>query len=302
MVGGDIIVLGERDRSGGRVVICNYFAGIDLGSTMTKVVVLDRDERICTHVIRHTGAEHRRLANKVMEEAMEEAGLSFDEISYVVATGYGRISVPFADRQITELTCHARGVVSLFPNVRLAVDIGGQDAKGLKIKNGKLIDFAMSDRCAAGTGRFLEVIADALGLKMEDLGSISSRSNAKVPISSTCTVFARQEVIAHLSEGVPLEDIVAGLHDAIASRVARMVKRLKIEPDVVFTGGVAKNIGVVRALEENLGCEVLVPEEPLLSGAIGAALLGKELVLKALAKGEPIQRGERRLEEATFFR
>jgi predicted CoA-substrate-specific enzyme activase len=283
-------------------VIHIYFAGIDLGSTMTKVVIIDRDEEIRASVINHTGAEHRRLANKVMEEALEQASLSFDDISYVVATGYGRMTIPFADRQITELTCHARGVFSFFPNVSLAIDIGGQDAKGLKINDGRLLDFTMSDKCAAGTGRFLELLADALGLKLEDLGSISLKSTNKVTISNTCTVFAQQEVVSRLSEGVPLEDIVAGIHYAIASRVARMVARLKVEPDVLFTGGVAKNIGVVKALEENLGCEVLVPEEPLLSGAIGAALFGKEITLKALAQGEPIPRGERRLDEVTFFK
>jgi predicted CoA-substrate-specific enzyme activase len=283
-------------------VVHIYFAGIDLGSTMTKVVIIDGDDKICASVINHTGAEHRRLANKVMEEALAQAALSFHEISYVIATGYGRITVPFADRQITELTCHTRGVFHFFPNVRLAIDIGGQDAKGLKINGGKLLDFTMSDKCAAGTGRFLEIIADALGLRMEDLGSISSKSTNKISISSTCTVFAQQEVISRISEGIPLEDIVAGIHDAIASRVARMVERLKVEPDVLFTGGVAKNIGVVKALEATLGCEVLVPEEPLLSGAIGAALLGKEITLKALAQGEPIPRGERRLDEATFFK
>lgn len=279
-----------------------YFAGIDLGSTMTKVVIMNRDEETCASVVSHTGAEHRQLANLVMEEALKQAGLSFDEISYVIATGYGRINVPFADRQLTELTCHARGVASFFPNVRLAIDVGGQDAKGLKINGGKLVDFVMSDRCAAGTGRFLEVIADTLGLKLEDLGDISLRATQKVTISSTCTVFAELEVINRLSEGIPLADIVAGLHDAIASRVARMVRRLKIEPDVVFTGGVAKNIGVVKALKENLGCDVFVPEEPLLSGAKGAALLAKEVTLKALKKGELIQKGERHLEEATFFK
>jgi len=282
-------------------VVQIYFAGIDLGSTMTKVVIIDQDEEICASVIKHTGAEHRRLANQVMEEALKQAGLSFDEISCVIATGYGRITVPFADRQITELTCHARGVFHFFPNVRLAIDIGGQDAKGLKIKDGRLLDFTMSDKCAAGTGRFLEVIADSLGLRLDDLGSLSLKSANKVSISSTCTVFARQEVVSRISEGTPLEDILAGIHDAIADRVARMVDRLKIEPDVLFTGGVAKNIGVVKALEEKLGCGVLVPEEPLLSGAIGAALLGKEITLKALAKDEPIQRGERHLSEVTFF-
>lgn len=262
---------------------------------------MDRDEEICASVTNHTGAEHRHLANKVMKEALEQAGLSFDEIYYIVATGYGRIAVPFADRQITELTCHARGVCHFFPCVRLAIDIGGQDAKGLKIESGKLIDFTMNDKCAAGTGRFLEVIANALSLKLEDLGSISLKSTNKVSISSTCTVFARQEVVSRLSAGAPLEDILAGIHDAIASRVARMVERLKTGPDVVFTGGVAKNIGVVKALEAKLGCELLVPGEPLLSGAIGAALLAKEIILKNLGRGETIKREERRLSEATFF-
>jgi predicted CoA-substrate-specific enzyme activase len=272
-------------------VIHIYFAGIDLGSTMTKVVIINSNEEICASVIKHTGAEHRHLANKVMEEALEQAGLSFDEISYVIATGYGRITVPFADRQITELTCHARGVYHYAPNVSLAIDVGGQDAKGLKINGGKLLDFVMSDKCAAGTGRFLELIAASLDLALDDLGKLSLKSTSKASISSTCTVFARQEVVSRISEGVPLEDILAGIHDAIASRVARMVERLKIEPDVVFTGGVAKNIGVVKSLETKLGCKVMVPEEPLLSGAIGAALLGKEITLKALAQGKPVQRG-----------
>ena len=278
-----------------------YFAGVDIGSTMTKVVIMDEDEEVCSRIVGTTGAEHRRLANKVMEEALKQANLPFNEISYVVATGYGRVNVPFADRQITELSCHTKGVSALFPNVRIAIDIGGQDAKGMKIINGNLVDFVMYDKCAAGTGRFLEVISDALGIKVEDLGSISLRSTNKVKISSVCTIFAQQEVVSYLSEGTPLEDIVAGLHDAIAGRVVRMVKRLKIEPDVVLTGGVANNIGVVKAVRENIGCEVLVPEDPLLSGALGAAILGKETVLKALAKGEPVPKKERRLEEATFF-
>ncbi len=265
------------------------------------MIIIDADARACARVVGPTGPEHRRLANRVMEKALAQANLSFDEVSYVIATGYGRVNVPFADREITELTCHATGIVSLFPDVRLAIDIGGQDAKGLQIKGGKLVDFVMNDKCAAGTGRFLEVIADTLGLKLEELGDISLKSTNKVKISSTCTVFAQQEIVTRISEGVSLADILAGLHDAIANRVARMVRRLKVEPDVVLTGGVAKNIGVVSAMKENLGCKILVPEDPLLSGALGAALLGKEVVLKAVAKGESIQRRERHLEELTYF-
>jgi predicted CoA-substrate-specific enzyme activase len=269
---------------------------------MTKIVVMDGAGGICSRIIGPTGPEHRRLANKVLLEALEKAKLSFSEIDYVVATGYGRVNVPFADRQITELTCHARGVASMFPNVRTAIDIGGQDAKGLKIRDGKLVDFVMNDKCAAGTGRFLEVLAETLGLELEDLGAISLESTKKIPISSTCTIFAQQEVIARISDGLPLEDIVAGVHDALAGRVARMVQRLKVEPDVVLTGGVAKNLGVVKAMKDHLKHDILVPADPLLTGAIGAAILGKELTLRAVAEGKPIERKERHLEEVTFFK
>jgi predicted CoA-substrate-specific enzyme activase len=268
---------------------------------MTKVVIT-ADTVVCASAIRHTGPEHRREADQVMESALADCRLRFDEIAYVVATGYGRMNVPFADRQITELSCHARGVASLFPDVRLAIDIGGQDAKALKIAGGKLVDFAMNDKCAAGTGRFLEVLAGTLGVRVEELGGISLRSTKKVAISSTCTVFAQQEVVARLSEGTRLEDVVAGVHDAVASRVAKMAQRLRVQPDVVFTGGVAKNAGVVKALVANLGCPVLVPAEPLLSGALGAALLGRDIVLNAQARGKPAARGERHLEATTFFR
>ncbi len=267
---------------------------------MTKVVVT-AEAAVHSTVTYRTAPEHRRLANVVMEEALARCSLSFDQLSYVVATGYGRMSVPFADRQITELSCHARGVASVFPNARLAIDVGGQDAKALRIRDGKLVDFVMNDKCAAGTGRFLEIIARALGLNVEDLGGISAKALSKTHISSTCTIFAEHEVVSRLSEGAPLPDIIAGLHESIASRVGRMARRLKVEPDLVFTGGVAKNTGVVSALEEQMGLKILVPDEPLLSGALGAALLGRDITLQALAKNEPVVRGPRRLESATFF-
>ena len=279
----------------------DFFAGIDLGSTMTKVVIIDGNEKLCANVIHHTGAAHRQLAHKVMEEALRHAGIDFSDIICVVATGYGRMTVPFADRQVTELTCHARGIYSLFPRVRLAIDIGGQDSKVLQIKEGKLINFAMNDKCAAGTGRYLEIIAGTLGLKIEDLGDISLKSTRNVQISSTCTVFAQQEVILQLSEGAALEDILAGVHDSIANRTVRMAGRLQIEPEVVFTGGVAKNTGVVRAMEANLGCTISVPEEPLLTGAVGAALLAKDIVSNARIQGKPFSKVHHHLDAVKFF-
>jgi predicted CoA-substrate-specific enzyme activase len=278
-----------------------HFAGVDIGSTMTKVVLMDMAEGMLSAVKGPTGPEHRRLANEVMKTALEQANLQLDDISYIIATGYGRVNVPFADDQITELSCHARGVYSLFPNVTTAIDIGGQDAKCMKIKKGKLVDFAMNDKCAAGTGRFLEVTAATLGIRLEDMGDISLKSTKKIQLSNLCTIFAQQEVVALLSRGEKLEDIIAGLHYALASRVAALAQRLKVEPDVVLTGGVANNIGMVKAMKENLGCELLVPEEPLLTGAMGAAILAKEIYTKASAEGETLSTKPRRLEKATFF-
>jgi predicted CoA-substrate-specific enzyme activase len=236
-----------------------------------------------------------------MRQALEQANLQIDDICYIVATGYGRLNVPFADRQITELSCHARGVSSLFPNARTAIDIGGQDAKCMRIHNGRLVSFVMNDKCAAGTGRFLEVTAATLAIKLEDMGDISSRATKRIAVSNLCTIFAQQEVVSLLSRGEKLENIMAGLHDALASRVAALARRLGIEPDLVLTGGVAKNIGMVEAMKQNLGCELFVPEEPLLTGALGAAILAKEAYTKAERAGEALPTKSRRLEKATFF-
>jgi predicted CoA-substrate-specific enzyme activase len=268
---------------------------------MTKVVLTDKAGSLLSFITGPTGAEHRRLANEVMRQALDQADLQIDDISYIVATGYGRLNVPFADRQITELSCHARGVSALFPNARTAIDIGGQDAKCMKIDNRKLVSFVMNDKCAAGTGRFLEVTAAALGIKLEDMGGISLKSTKNVQISNLCTIFAQQEVVALLSRGEKLENILAGLHDALASRVATLARRLGIQPDLVFTGGVAKNVGMVKAMKQSLDCKIFVPEEPLITGALGAAILAKEACAKAAAMGEALPTKSRQLEKATFF-
>ncbi|MGD0663727.1 MAG: acyl-CoA dehydratase activase [Syntrophorhabdales bacterium] len=276
-----------------------YFAGIDIGSTMTKVVIMA--EAPVASFIGPTGPEHRKLAHKVMEEALRSARLTFDDLSYIIATGYGRINVPFADKQVTEITCHARGVYGLLPLTRTIVDIGGQDSKGIKIKEGKVVSFVMNDKCAAGTGRFLEVIADALGVPLADLGCVGLTATEPAVISNTCTVFAEQEVISQLASGESVPNLIAGVHDAIAARVCAMVGKLKIEPDVAVTGGGAKNIGLVKAIEGRLACPVVVPPEPLLTGALGAALIGKAICEDSERSGEPVQRSARQLGEATFF-
>ena len=280
--------------------MAQYFAGVDIGSTMTKAAIMG--ESLVASVIGPTGPQHRRLAHTVMEEALAQAHLSFADLCYIVATGYGRINVPFADKQITEITCHAKGLYSILPTAKTVVDIGGQDSKGIKLKNGKVAGFVMNDKCAAGTGRFLEVIADALGVPLEKLGEVSLSARKAVAISNTCTVFAEQEVVSQLANGEPVENLIAGIHEAIATRIYAMVSKLKIEPDVAITGGGAKNIGLVRAMEARFGCRVLVPPEPLLTGAIGAALIGKELADKAALSGQPLVRSGQGLQEATLYR
>ena len=210
------------------------------------------------------------------------AGVAGDAVAYTVATGYGRISVPFADKQITEISCHARGVHHLFPNAKTVIDIGGQDSKVIEMTaNGKITNFMMNDKCAAGSGRFIEIIAEALGLDLEDMGRISLESKAPTLISSICTIWAQQEVTAGRASGLPLADLVAGVHNSLADRVVRMARRMRIEKDIILTGGCARNAGLVKAISDLLGQAVIVPEEPLITGALGAALLARDYYQKA---------------------
>ena len=271
-----------------------------MGSTMTKAVILN--EGIIASVIGPTGPEQRRLANKVMEEALIQAGISFQAITFVVSTGYGRINVPFADKQFTEITCHAKGIVSLFPQARTIIDIGGQDVKGIQIDGtGKILDFVMNDKCAAGSGRFIEVIADTLGVPLNQVGDLSLRGETPAKISNICTIWAQQEVAASLAQGIPISDLLAGVHQSLADRICRMVLRLKVEDAVIVTGGGGKNRGLLRALSQQLNREVLVPKEPLITGALGAALLGKEIVEKAKENNTLLKTRERILEEVEIL-
>jgi len=280
--------------------LVTYFAGIDVGSTMTKAVILNNG--MTASVIGPTGPEQRRLANKVMEEALIQAGISFQAMTFVVSTGYGRINVPFADKQITEITCHAKGIVSLFPRARTIIDIGGQDVKGIQMDGtGKILDFVMNDKCAAGSGRFIEVIADALGVPLNEVGDLSLRSETPAKISNICIIWAQQEVASSLAQGVPISDLLAGVHQSLADRICRMVHRLKVEDAVIVTGGGGKNRGLLKALSQQLDREVLVPNDPLITGALGAALLGKEMVAQAERNHTPLHIKKRVLEEVEIL-
>jgi len=263
-------------------------AGVDVGSTLTKVVVRNGD--VLASATDRTRVDYAGAAARLLAEALQGAGRAPADLAYVVATGYGRRRLPFADREITEITCHARGVRELFPAARTIIDIGGQDAKGIRLgPGGRVVDFAMNDKCAAGTGRFLEVMAASLGLTLDELGARSLGAGAPASISSVCTVFAEQELAQRLAEGVRLEDVLAGLHAALASRIHRMVHGLRVEQQVILTGGCARNPGLVRALEARLETSVLTPPDPLLTGALGAALLAGE----ALERGETPAPGQR---------
>lgn len=256
-------------------------AGVDVGAASGEVLIWDGVE-IVSYSIVPTGFNSRRAAYQALDEALESSGISRDEIASIVATGYGRIAIDFAQRQVTEISCYARGMNHLHPEVRTIIDIGGQDSKAISVTaDGRVADFLMNDKCAAGTGRFLEVMAKALELQIHELGEISLLAREPHQVSSTCTVFAESEVVTLVAEGVNREDIVAGLHSAIAKRTMSMVKRLGLVPPVAMAGGVAKNKGVVAALAAELGEPLIVPQEPQIVGALGAALLAMEDLARA---------------------
>lgn len=257
-----------------------YVAGIDIGSIYSKVVIL-KDNQIAASLVKRTGGEIKAISHRIMEEVLAPLGLQIDDLESVVATGYGRISVPFAEKQVTEISCFGRGMAYLFPEVRTVVDIGGQDSKGIKInEHGNVDDFVMNDKCAAGTGRFLEVMANALDVRLEDMGPLALQSESPEEIGITCTVFAESQVVSLVGAGRLKVDIIAGIHQAIAERIYGMLKMLRIEERIAITGGGAKNIGLVKELEKKLGTEVIVPKDPQIIGAYGAALFALELAQK----------------------
>lgn len=251
-----------------------YTAGIDSGSTTTNAVILDSKQNIVSFSVLPTGVDVAESAEKALDDALQKAGLSKNQISRTVTTGYGRANITFRKKDVTEITCHAVGAHFLNPAVRTVIDIGGQDSKIIRLdENGTVLRFVMNDKCAAGTGRFLEMMAQSLGLTLEEMSICGLQWDEEITISSMCSVFAQSEVVSLIAEGKKLEDIVHGLNMSVASKVIALGGRAKMEREYMITGGVAKNIGVVRAIEEKLGIPVLVPEEPEICGALGAALI-----------------------------
>jgi predicted CoA-substrate-specific enzyme activase len=253
-----------------------YFAGIDVGSLSTEAVILSEGNGLAGYSIVETGANSTDAAEEALTRALSSAGLDRSRLSRIVSTGYGRASVPFAAKRVTEISCHAVGAYHLYPDTGTVIDIGGQDSKVIRVgEGGRVLDFAMNDKCAAGTGRFLEVMAAKLRVSLDELAELSLRSRGEVQISSVCTVFAESEVVSLVARNHPREEIIRGLHRAVVNRVWSMVAGLGVSREVTMSGGVAKNRGVVALLEERLGRSIHVYEEPQIVGALGAALLAK---------------------------
>ena len=257
-----------------------YAAGVDVGSTQTKAVIINENRQIISRSLIDTGANVVLAAENAYAEALKARNLDEREVEYIVGTGYGRYKVTFGDTQITEISCHGRGAVHMFPSTRTVVDMGGQDTKAIRVSpTGEILDFCMNDKCAAGTGRFLGAAATALEIPLGELGQVALRAEKAVKISTTCTVFAESEVVSWLGKGKKIEDILLGVHQSIVSRSLGLMRRVGIEPEVTFTGGVTRNIGVVTVLNEMLGFPVNVGEESHYMGALGAALFAMDRIM-----------------------
>lgn len=249
------------------------FLGIDIGSLTVKAVLVDGHLSVRARGVVPAGYGGQDAAVSLVARLLAQLGITEAEVTYTVVTGYGRVRFSAADAELSEISCHARGAYHLCPAARTVIDIGGQDSKAIRLDSrGQVADFAMNDKCAAGTGRFLEVMAYALDVPIEHLGSLALQAKRPVPISSTCTVFAETEAISHIARGVAKQDVAAGLHQSIARRVLGLAARVGMEPKVVLTGGVALNVGVIGALEVQSAQAIAVPAEPQLVGALGAAL------------------------------
>ena len=262
-------------------------AGVDVGSVSTQAVIMVDGKLYCYSSMR-TGSDSPDSANNAMDWALEGTGLSLDKIEFVVGTGYGRVNVSFAGRAITEIACHARGANFIYgPEIRTVLDMGGQDCKAIRCdQRGKVTAFLMNDKCAAGTGRGMEVFADLLQVHINDVGKMSLQVDEEPePVSSTCVVFAKSEAVGLLRKGWPKEKVLAAYCSAMAHRVVTLLSRLGIEKKFAITGGIAKNIGVVKRIEDELNIKAPEPNiDPQLAGAIGAALFAKALVEKERKK------------------
>jgi len=267
-----------------------YAAGVDVGSTQTKAVIINETRAIVGRSLIDTGANVVQAAEHAYDQAIQASGLREVEVEYVIGTGYGRYRVTFGNAQVTEISCHGRGAVHLFPKTRTVVDMGGQDTKAIRVNAaGEITDFCMNDKCAAGTGRFLGAASAALDIPLDELGSTALTYTKPVRISTTCTVFAESEVLSWLGKGKKIEDILWGVHQSIASRSASLLRRVGVEDEVTFTGGVTRNSAMIQSLEEKLEKKLNVSEDSHYMGAIGAALFALDTILSSRSPRDSLE-------------
>ena len=253
-------------------------AGCDIGSLTAKAVILQDRKMLASEVIL-ASAQPEKSSIEVMRRAIEKAGIKMEDIEYCIGTGYGRKHIPFMDSLESEIACHGRGAIWQMPSARTVVDIGGQDAKAIRVdEKGNVERYVYNDKCASGTGRFLEIIADSLDIKLEDMGAISGRSTEKLTLSNQCVVFAETEIISLVNEGKEIADIISALHQAVANRAASLARGILVAPDAVMTGGVAKNSGMFEALQKALGMKLHRVDNPQINGALGAALFAADTI------------------------
>jgi len=256
-----------------------YVAGVDIGSAFSKAVIAKSE--VVSYHITPSGGNYKLAAEEVIRQALTKANLSFNNIAYLVATGYGATSVPGHNQVVSDISCQGRGIVYIFPTARTVIDIGGQFSKVFKVDDrGRPIAFIQSEKCAAGSGRFLQVMARVLQIDLNEIGQLSLKSKEKIDFTTGCAVFAETEAVSRIAEGAVKEDILAGVHRAMAAKIQNLVERVGLEPDCALIGGGAKDIGLVRSIEERLGLGLLVPEEPQIVAALGAALIAKEKALQ----------------------
>lgn len=254
----------------------SYLAGLDIGSALSKAVIL-KDASLVSYCVKPVNGNFSEAALGVMEGVLEKAGLKYADISLIGACGLGSSFIPYSFTKVTEISCQSRGTNFLLPSVRTLVDVGNQSSRVIKVtESGRVADFLFSDKCAAGSGRVLQIISRVIGVKLEDMGELSINSNNPVKFTTGCAVFLETEAISRVAEGNPKEDIAAGLHKTLAAKISAMVHRMRLEEDCAVTGGGAKDKGFIRAMEKMLGKKLLIPDEPLVTGAIGAALIAKE--------------------------
>lgn len=254
------------------------YLGIDVGSVSTDAVLMDRNSEMIAYSIVRSGFDHAKAIQSVTDNICALAGIDYQDIKAIVSTGYGRRAVKNASKLVTEISCHAKGIYYQNKDIRTLIDIGGQDSKIILLgKKGEVKTFIMNDKCAAGTGRFLEVMANAMDVDISLFGQISANARNAQSINNVCTVFAETEVISRIAQGLPKEEIIAGIHKAVAERVLNMAYSIGLETPVALSGGVAKNIGVVKVLCEKIGEKVYIPNNPQIIGAIGAALYAQNI-------------------------